>query len=108
LYRLHIARRPANVDPDIAALRPPKLLESLAQCRDESLSFQITVGIRHQHADSPHPVRLLRVRDKGPRGRTADQIDEIAPSHSIERIQSPLAQDNRISDGPSAGVGMIS
>ena len=40
-HRLRVAGcRPASVDPDVAALRPPELLESLPECGDEGLSFR--------------------------------------------------------------------
>jgi hypothetical protein len=37
-----------------------------------------------QNAGAPHPFALLRPRCERPRGcRTAEQRDELAPSHSI-------------------------
>src|SRR5215510_2291019 len=37
-----------------------------------------------QHADTAHPLALLRARRERPRGRrTAEQRDELAPPHSI-------------------------
>ena len=59
--------RPARVDPDVAALRPPELLESLAECRDVGLPFPIALGKRHQHADPRNLRRLLRARRERPR-----------------------------------------
>ena len=59
-------RRPASVDPEVAALRPSELLESLPECCDEGLSFRVALGIPHQHADAPHAVGLLRTRGEGP------------------------------------------
>ena len=75
--------RPAIVDPDVAALRPSKLLESLPECGDEGLSFPVALGIPHQHTDPPHSVRLLRARRKRPRGRTAEKGDELASPHGL-------------------------
>ena len=66
--------RPASVDPDVAALRPPELLESLPERRDAGLSFRVALGIGHQHADPPHAIGLLRARASGtplPRRREA-------------------------------------
>ena len=74
---------PANVHPDIAALRPPELLESIAERRDTGLSFRVALGIPHQRADPPHPLALLRARRERPRRRAAEQGDELAPPHSI-------------------------
>src|SRR5262249_28178532 len=79
LHQLHIRRRPASVDPDIAALRPAELLESLAERRDKGLSFRVALGICHQHVDPPHLLGLLRARRERPCGYTAKQRDELAP-----------------------------
>jgi hypothetical protein len=38
-------------------------------------------GQVHEKADAAHPLALLRARDHRPRRRTADQRDELAPSH---------------------------
>ena len=74
--------RPASVDSDVVALRPPELLESLPECGDEGLSFPVALCIPHQHADPLHPVRLLRARGQRPcRRRTADKRDELSSSH---------------------------
>src|SRR5262249_62033762 len=52
LSRLRVAgRHPACVEPDVAALRPPKLLESVTECADEGLSFPVAPGVAHQHTD---------------------------------------------------------
>jgi hypothetical protein len=58
--------RPASVDPDVVALRPPEPLESLPECGDEGLSFTVALGKPHQHADPLHPVRLLPTRRSWP------------------------------------------
>ena len=82
-------RRPASVDPDVAALRPPELLESLPERRDVGLCFRVALGIAHQHADPPHPLALLRPRRKRPRdGRAAEKCDELAPLHVAPRLDS--------------------
>jgi hypothetical protein len=58
-------------------------LKSLLKRRHSGLSFPI-VGHSHQHPDLPHLLSLLRVRRERPRGRTAEQRDELAPpDHSI-------------------------
>jgi hypothetical protein len=38
--------------------------------------------MRHQHADAPHALGLLRARRERPRGRAPEQRDEVAPFHS--------------------------
>ena len=76
--------RPASVDPDVAALCPPELLEPLPECGDEGLSFPVALGIAHQHADPPHALGLLRARRERPRScRAPEERDEVAASHSI-------------------------
>ena len=77
-----VQRRPAIVDSDVAALRPPKLLESLPECGDEGLPFPVALGKPHQHTDPPHTVGLLRARRNRPRDRRANKREELAPSHS--------------------------
>jgi hypothetical protein len=43
------------------------------------LRFRVVRHIRHQHADPPHPVRLLRPRRERPSSRAAEQRYELAP-----------------------------
>jgi hypothetical protein len=71
LHRLDVAGcRPAGVDPDIAALCPAELLKSLPQRGEAGLpKIKIVRGEWHEHADSPHPLALLRARREGPRRR---------------------------------------
>src|SRR5262249_38279129 len=84
LHQLGVERGPAIVEPDIAALRPPEFLESLLKFGDYGLSFPIAPSIRHQHADPPHALGLLRPRRERPRRRrAAEQRDELAALHSI-------------------------
>jgi hypothetical protein len=49
------------------------------------LRFRIILGCRHQHADAPHALALLRARRERPRSRrAAEQRDErAAGTHSI-------------------------
>ena len=75
-------RRPASVNPNVAALRPPELLESVPECRDIALCLRVAFGKAHQHTDPPDGVGLLRARRERPCCcRTADQRDELAPFH---------------------------
>src|SRR5262249_58622302 len=76
--------RPANVDLGVAALCPPKLLESVPERCDQSLSFRTSLSIAHQHPNPSHSRSLLRPRHERPRCRccgAAEQDDELAPSH---------------------------
>jgi hypothetical protein len=55
-------RRPASVNPNVATLRPPEFVKSVPERRDIALCLRIAFGKAHQHADPPHPLRLLRAR----------------------------------------------
>src|SRR5262245_66348930 len=60
------------------------MLEAPQECCDSVLSIQIVRGRGHEHANPPHPLRLLRpCRDRPRRGRAAEPRDELAPPHSI-------------------------
>src|SRR5262249_18648189 len=83
-YRLDkdIGRRPANVNVDIAALRPSELSKFLLECRDPRLGVMVALAIAQQNPDLPHPLRLLRSRRERPRyARATNQRNELAPSH---------------------------
>src|SRR5262249_49505370 len=79
LRGLSAERRPAIVDLNVVALRPPELLECLPESCQISLSFEVVIGIRHQPANPPHPARLLRARRERPRRRAAEKRDDLAP-----------------------------
>src|SRR4051794_40618918 len=79
---LDIAAAPPQVDPDVAALRPSKLLQALPECRDTCLSLDIALVGVHQSANATHSLWLLRARSHGTCGnRAAEQRDELAPLH---------------------------
>jgi hypothetical protein len=82
LHRLNVGSGPASVDPDVAALRPPELLEFLPERRDGRPCFRGVLGkVAHQHPDAPHALVLLRPRRERPRRRSATKkCDELAPS----------------------------
>src|SRR5262249_25884595 len=66
------------------AVDPAQFLQPAQERRDAGSAFRIVRGGAHQHADASHPLRLLRARRERPRGRAAEQRDEIAPpNHSI-------------------------
>jgi hypothetical protein len=58
LHRLRVERRPAKVDPDVAPLCPPELLETLQERGDEALSFRSPSA----YAIST-PIRLTSLAD---------------------------------------------
>src|SRR5262249_1062848 len=79
---IDIVLAPAGLDPHIA-VAPAQLLQDLPERRYAGLTLWIVHGHVHQHADPAHLLGLLRVRRERPRGRAADERDEIAPFHSI-------------------------
>src|SRR5262249_23646850 len=82
LDSIRISSAPAIVDPNVAALRPPKLLESLPECGDEDLLFPVALHQPHQHTDPAHYVELLRARRERPSNCGAsNNFDEIAALH---------------------------
>jgi hypothetical protein len=84
LHPIRVTRAPAKFDPEIAAFRPPQLRERTSERRDLRLRSRIVFRKGHQHANQPHPVRLLRTRCKRPcRSRAANKRDEFAPSHQV-------------------------
>src|SRR5262245_57415091 len=77
-----IAGTPANIDPHVAAIGPAQFLQALQERRDARLCLLIVRGQAHEYADAPHPLALLRPRHSPPRRRrTAEQRDDLAPSH---------------------------
>jgi hypothetical protein len=58
LHRLRVERRSAKVDPDVAPLCPPELLETLQERGDEALSFRSPSA----YAIST-PIRLTSLAD---------------------------------------------
>src|SRR5262249_52560414 len=80
---VNIASAPAVLDLDVVPDSPAQLLQSLQECRVAGLRLRIVRGVRHEHADAPHPLALLRPRRERPRGCASKQPDERAALHSI-------------------------
>jgi hypothetical protein len=84
------------LEPDVAALRPAELQKPLAQRRDPRQSFRIILEVRHQHANAPHPLALLRACREWPRGgRAAEQRDEFPSLQLIGLHSVPASQGRR-------------
>src|SRR4029453_13876835 len=62
-----VGRGPASVDLQVAAVAPAQLLQGLCERREAGLSFCIVRGHIHEHADTSHPLALLRARREWPR-----------------------------------------
>jgi hypothetical protein len=83
LDAIGLTARPGIFDLEVTALDPPQLLKTLLEAAHFGLTLKV-IGIkRHQHADPPHPFRLLRLRRERPRDcRAAKKRDEHAPLHA--------------------------
>src|SRR5262245_56842134 len=77
---IRIIGAPAKFDPEIAAFSPPQLRKRIPESCEPRLRSPIALRVGHQHADQPHPVRLLRARRERPCGRAAEKRDELPPS----------------------------
>jgi hypothetical protein len=79
-HEFHIVGRPALVEFDFAAFRPPKSLEFLFERAHPRLYVRLSFRVGHQESDAPHPLaRYLRARRERPRHRcAAEQRDELA------------------------------
>ena len=73
---------PAILDPQVVSIQPPQLPQSAFERGDTRLRFRVVGGHRHQRNDPPPPAALLRARYERPTcSGTAEQRDEVAPSH---------------------------
>src|SRR5262245_65312531 len=82
LQAVEIALAPSIVGPNIAILHPSQLLQTFLEGCRPSPDLGIALVQRHQHADAPYPLALLRVRHIWPRRRRpAEQRDEVPPPH---------------------------
>src|SRR5215831_20614335 len=81
LPRLRVERRPASVNPNVAAIRPSDLLEYVPECGDKALCLRVAFGKSHQHSDPPHRLGLLRTRGERPSCGSAENLDELPSSH---------------------------
>src|SRR5262245_1653766 len=96
---LDVAPRPAKVDLDIAACAhgPAELPEIIKQRGNFSLRDRIVFKPRNHHADPSRPLGLLRACRERPRGRAAEQRQDLAPF--------PLTEMHPIPQGQNAPAG---
>src|SRR6516165_8266411 len=101
---LGIACGPAIVDLHVAAVGPAQFLQPLHERRQACLSFRIVCGEGHEHADTPHPLALLRAHRERPRRRAAEQRDELATLHLRGHSMTSSARASSIggTSSPSA------
>src|SRR5262249_13729536 len=78
----HLLGGPTVIDADVARTDPAEVLKRLLKCCDTRSRIRIARAYAHQNADLAHSVKLLRARREWPRHScTAEQRDELAPSH---------------------------
>ena len=86
-----VTASPAVIDLEIAALAPTELVETLPKYRNARTCVRVVLGGRHQHADAPHPIGLLRMRTKRPRERRAAKCgNEFSPCDVDRHPDPPL------------------
>src|SRR4029453_9511613 len=92
-----VVATPSIVDPHVVADSPAQLLQPLMESCEARLSFSIIGDRIHEHADPPHPLRLLRSRRERPSGYTAaEKCDEFPPPHGAY----PKAKDHELIIAP--------
>src|SRR3954451_14401824 len=75
-----IASAPTGVNPHVAAVYPPQLLQALPEGGDAGQRFDIVRSQTREHADAPHALALLRTRRARPRNcLAAEERDELPP-----------------------------
>jgi hypothetical protein len=75
-----------------AALGPAQLLQSLLKRRDAGLPVRTVRDRAHEHADLPHPFRLLRVRRDRPCCHAAEEA-----SLRIQEYARVRARESKVS-----------
>jgi hypothetical protein len=78
-YPIDVTAAPTKVHPHVAAIGQTQVHKPLRERGEATLPLRIGFFARQEHADPPHPVALLRVRRERPRGRAAEERDELAP-----------------------------
>jgi hypothetical protein len=75
-----VARTPAIDELDIAALYPAQGPKCLPENYQPRLSFWI-IRDSHQHANTPHAIRLLRACRERPSRRASQKDHKLTPVH---------------------------
>jgi hypothetical protein len=75
LYPVNVARRPASINPRVAALRPPELLKPRSERQDAGLRWGIALGQWDQNTDPPCPLDRLPARRERPCCCTANKSE---------------------------------
>src|SRR5215472_18459060 len=70
---LGVARSPADVNANVAAIDPARLRQRLCERQDTGLPLWIVRRVRHEHADPPHAVTLRARRERPHSCRPAER-----------------------------------
>jgi hypothetical protein len=81
-YPIGVIAVPSKVHPHVAAIDPAQARKRLSEHRIAKLPLRIVFVERHEPADAPHAVALLRPRRNRPRRRAAEERDEVATFES--------------------------
>src|SRR5262249_33988938 len=82
-YPIVVIAVPTEVHPHVA-IGPTQIRKRLREHRVATLALRIVFVPRHEHADAPYAVALLRARHHRPRRRAPEPRDELSPpDHSI-------------------------
>ena len=82
LHPIGVTASPTTVRPHVAAIRPTQVRKRVRERGEATLLLGIVSVARHEDADAPYAVALLRARRERPRSRAAEERDEIAPPES--------------------------
>src|SRR5262249_22938216 len=86
-----VAAEPTVVDLGVLALPPAQFSKSCCERRCPGPLLGIAFGLRHEHANVPHPLGLLRACRERPSSYTAaEECDEFPPPHGAD----PKAKDH--------------
>jgi hypothetical protein len=89
---------PTKVHPHVAAIGPTQARKRLRKRREATLNLRIVFVARHEHADAPHTVALLRARHKRPRRRASERDYEFS-SCNRDSHWTPLRQVSTLGSG---------
>src|SRR5215475_13955707 len=92
---------------DVAAFLPAEAFKPLPKCCEPLLPYGAASRAMHQHADPSHPLGLLRPRRERPRGRAAEQRDELAAFHSITSSARPSSVIGKVRPSALAVLRLI-
>jgi hypothetical protein len=76
-YPIRVTAGPTKLHPQVVAIGPTQVRKRSREGRDAKLPLRIIFVARHEHADPPHRLGLLRIRHHRPRRRAGQPCDEL-------------------------------